>query len=175
VDRLNPYAVFSFVREKGARPQSVINRLALGRALAKGREHSWQGVPQGLSALQQYSKDVSDPCKDFSDCSEWFCWAAFERLMARRCCEIWLRSVSDSLAGEAKDSISAAADRYGKAFQHYDLYLGEVKGCDPSRPTLEERARTPERISAAKPHLHRAIAEESSGLDALEEALRLLD
>ena len=64
---------------------------------------------------------------------------------------------------------------YGKAFRHYELYLGEVHGSDPSRPTLRERARTPERIRAATPHLERAIAEETSGLDTLEEALKLLE
>ena len=175
VDGLDPYAVYSFVREKEARPQDEINRTALGRAVTKGREHSWQGVPQGLAALRQYCMDVSDPSRDFSDCPEWFCWAAFERLMARRCCEVWLRSVADSLTGDAKDSIATAAGRYGKAFRHYDLYLSEVRGCDPSRPTLRERARTPERIRAATPHLQRAIAEETSGLDALEEALNLLE
>lgn len=174
VDGLGPYAVYSFVREREARPQNEINLAALGRAVVKAREHTWQGVPQGLLALREYVDDVSDPSKDFSDCPEWFCWAAFERLMARRCCEVWLRSISDSLTGEAADSIGAAADCYGEAFRHYDLYLGEVHGCDPSRPTLQERARTPERISAATPHLVRAIDEETSGLDALEEALTML-
>ena len=175
VDGLNPYAVYTFVREKEARPQNEINRTALGRAVAKGREILWRGVPQGLAALRQYAMDVSDPSKDFSECSEWFCWAAFERLMARRCCEVWLGSVAESLNGDAKEVIATAAGRYGEAYRHYGLYLSEVRGCDPSRPTLHERARTPERIKAATPHLERAIAEEASGLDALEEALNLLD
>jgi len=40
---------------------------------------------------------------------------------------------------------------------------------------LQERARAPERIGAVTPFLERAIAEEVSGLDALEEAVNLLE
>lgn len=54
VDGLQPYAVYSFVREREPRPQDEINRTALGRAVAKGKEHSWKGVPQGLAGLRQY-------------------------------------------------------------------------------------------------------------------------
>jgi hypothetical protein len=175
VDELNPYAVYAFGQEREAKPQGEIHRTAIRRALAKGREHDWQGVPQGMAALREYFTDVSNPSKDFSESPEWFCWAAFERLMARRCCEVWLRSIANSLSGDAKDTVATAAGLYGEAFRHYELYLAEVRGCDPSRPTLWERARSPERIKAATPHLEQAIAEETSGLDALEEALDLFE
>ena len=175
MDELDPYAVYTFIREREPKPQREINRRAIRRALAKGRAHSWQGVPQGTAALLEYFGDASDPGKDFLESPEWFCWAAFQRLMARRCCEVWLRSIANSLSGEAKDTIATAASLYGEAFGHYELYLSEVRGCDPSRPTPWERVRTPERIRAATPHLKRAIAEEMSGLDALEEALDLFE
>jgi len=173
VDAFNPYAVYSFVKAGDSRPRHEITRAALERAVAKGKEHEWEGVPQGLAALRQYHADVSDPAKDFSECPEWFCWAAFERLMARRCAEVWLRSVASTLAGDAQRLIASAADRYGEAFRHYDRYLAETQGCDPPGRTLQERARTPERIRIIAPLLERAIAEEAAGLEGLEEALSL--
>jgi hypothetical protein len=171
-DNLHPYAVYSFVRERHARPRAEITRAALGRALAKGRDHEWRGVPQGLAALKRYLADVIDPAKDFSECPTWFCWAAFERLMARRCSEVWLRSIAQTETGEAKRLIGAAADHYGEAFRQYDRYLGEVQACDPPGRTLEERARAPERIRVIGPIMERGIAEEALGLEALEEALK---
>ncbi len=174
VDAFNPYAVYSFVKAGDSRPRQEITCAALKRAVAKGREHEWEGVPQGLAALRQYHSDVSDPAKDFSECPEWFCWAAFERLMARRCSEVWLRSVASTLTGDAERLIAAAADRYGAAFRCYDRYLGETQGCRPPDRTLHERARTPARIGVIAPLLQRGIAEEAAGLGGLEEALSLL-
>ena len=175
VDGLNPYAVYSFVKEREPRPREEITRAALGRALAKGKEHEWKGVPQGLAALRQYLSDVLDPNKDFSECSEWFCWAAFERLMARRCSEVWLRSVAGTQTGDAKGLLTAVADHYGEAFRHYDRYLGEIEGCTRPHLDLQERARTPERIRVVAPLLERGIAEEALALEALEEAMKLLE
>ncbi len=174
VDGLQPHAVYRFVKESEARPRSEINRSALERAVTKGRGHSWQGVPQGLTALRQYSADVSNPSKDFSACPEWFCWAAFERLMARRCCEVWLRSVADQLTGDAGDSLATAAASYGEVFRCYDRYLSEIRGSESSRRTFQERTRASERIRTVTPLLERAISEEASGLDALEETVNLL-
>ncbi len=70
-------------------------------------EYAGPGIPQGMAALQQYLADVSDESKDFAECEEWFCWAAFERLMARRCSEVWLRSITGHLDGEAAELIAA--------------------------------------------------------------------
>jgi hypothetical protein len=174
VEAFNPYAVYSFVKARDSEPRQKITRAALERAVAKGKEHEWEGVPQGLAALRQYHADVSDPAKDFSACPEWFCWAAFERLMARRCAAIWLESVAGTLTGDAQRLIATAADRYAEAFRCYDRYLGETQGCDPPGRTLHERARAPARIAVIAPLLERGIAEEAAGLERVEEALSLL-
>jgi hypothetical protein len=171
---LNPYAVYSFVREGEARPQEEITRAALGRAVAKGREREWEEVTQGLAALRAYLEDVKDPTKDFSTCETWFCWATFERLMARRCSEVWLRTVASTQSGAAMDLLSTAADHYGEAFRCYDRYLGEIEGCSRPNLSLQERARTPERIEVIAPILERGIAAEASGLEVLEETVELI-
>ena len=75
-------------------------RKAIRRALEKGRPHEIDGIPQGQAALEVYPSDVSDTEKDFSTCEEWFCWAAFERLVAGKCAEVWLSSVATDLDSE---------------------------------------------------------------------------
>lgn len=174
VGGLNPFAVYSFVKEQPPTSRDEITREALRRAVTKGMGHSWKGVPQGLDALEGYLADVRDPTKDFAGCEEWFCWATFERLMARRCAEVWLRSVATSLKGTVAHSVAAAADLYGEAFQWYDRYLGETQGCNPPRSTLWERARAPDRIVAIVPLLEKGIAAEARGLEALAEASEIL-
>ena len=175
VDGLNPYAVYSFVKGNEPRSKEETTRLALSRAVDKGKGHEWNGVPQGLSALRKYLSDVLDPGKDFEETHEWFCWATFERLMARRCSEVWLRSVGEQQSGDAGRLILAAADHYGEAFRSYDQFLGETQGCNPPRASLRERARAPERIKACAPLLERGIEEEAQGLKVLEGAVPLLD
>jgi hypothetical protein len=167
----NPYAVYSFVEEDEPRPMDEIVRAALSRAVEKGRPHEWNDVPQGLAALRSYLADVQDPTKDFKETQEWFCWAAFERLMARRCSEVWLRSVGERFGGDIGEIIADAADRYGDAFLCYDQYLGETQGCDPPRATLRERVRAPERIQACAPLLEKGIQAEASGLEILEKVV----
>jgi hypothetical protein len=127
-----------------------------------------------MNALRSYLADVQDPAKDFARTSEWFCWATFERLMARRCAEVWLRSVAERLEGTIAQRVAAAADLYGEAFRWYDRYLGETQGCDPPRPTLWERVRSPDRIATIAPLLENGIAAEAKGLDALAEANEIL-
>ncbi len=95
--------------------------------------------------------------------------------MAVRCSEVWLRSVAGTQTGDAKGLLTAVADHYGEAFRNYDLYLGEIEGCTRPHPDLQERTRTPERIRAVAPLLERAIAEEALALEALEEAMKLLE
>jgi hypothetical protein len=171
VDRLNPYAVYAFVKRADPEPPEAILQKALRRAVEKGREHTWEGIPQGLAALRHYLLDVSDPEKDFAETTEWFCWAAFERLMARRCCAWWLASVTDRVPSRARESLEVAAGHYSKAFECYDRYGTEVMPCQPPRRTFHDRVRAPERIEASTPHLRQGIEEESAGLAALEEAV----
>jgi hypothetical protein len=171
VDSLNPYAVYALVREGDALPRDEITREALGRAVAKGRGHEWRGVLQGMSALRSYLDDVSDPSKDFQETPEWFCWAAFERLMARRCCQVWLEAVAEGLPGAAGALVAKAAHGYGEAFRCYERYLGEVRESAPPRRSLHDRARTPERIRAISPALAGGIEAEERALAHLEDAV----
>jgi hypothetical protein len=172
VEGLQPRAVYSFVRVGEPRAREETIHRALARALEKGRPHSWEGVPQGLSALRAYRDDVADPSLDFSHAEEWFCWAAFQRLMARRCAEVWLRSVARQIGGRPGDLVSRAARRYGRAFREYDRYLSAVRAGRPTGLDLHERARTPRRIAQLIPLLEGAIEEETAGLDALGEAVQ---
>ena len=174
VDTLGPYAVYAFAKEREPLPREDVTKSALRRAVQKGQGHDWDGVPQGLTALRAYLADVGDPTKTFEEAGEWFCWATFERLMARRCSEVWLKSVSRELSGEAGRLTSVAADRFGAAFRCYDLFLGETQGCNPPRATLVERARSPGQIERSVPLLERGIQLEALGLEILEAAVRHL-
>jgi len=174
IDGLGPYAVYSFVKKHERRAAQEVTKSSLVRAVQKGKAHEWHGVPQGLAALRAYLADVWDPAKTFEGASEWFCWATFERLMARRCSEVWLRPVGQGLSGEARRLMQVAADRFGEAFRYYDLFLGETQGCNPPRATLFERARAPERIERCAPLLEQGIDREASGLEVLETAVELL-
>jgi hypothetical protein len=166
INGLQPHAVYVFTGEP--EPRAEITREALRRAVAKGRPHDWHGTPQGLAALRQYLADVQDPAKDFVACPAWLGWAAFERLMARRCAEVWLRQVADGLTGEAKRRVAAAADRYGEAFAHYDRYRAAILGSEPHRGD-SHRHPPAGHVAQAAPHLERGIAAEEAGLDVLAE------
>jgi len=171
IDKLNPYAVYSFVKRHEARPHDEIRRAALERAVERGTAHSWKGSPQGMAALQCYLADVSDVTKDFADNGEWFCWAAFERLMARRCCEVWLHRTAQGLAGKVRTLVSEAAECYGEAFKWYDLYRSEMGAGESAPRSNEEKARAPDRIAATTQILESGIEAESKGLDVLARAV----
>ncbi len=175
VDELQPHAVYVLTRQRPARPREEITGLALKRAVAKGSAHHWDGTPQGMAALEAYLADVADVRKDFAKVEEWFCWAAFERLIARRCCAVWLRSAAEEVPRQARDSTLAAAGLYARSFECYDRFCGEVCGnvCvgEPTAPSLQQRARTPERIAVLVPLLQEGIAAEVAGLDALRQAV----
>ena len=173
-DGLGPYAVYSFVRERDPRPREEVIRLALIRAIQKGRAHTWNGQPQGLLALRAYLADVRDPGRTFEASGEWFCWATFERLMARRCSEVWLRTLAQELPAGVAPRLEEAAGHYETAFRNYDLYRGATQGSEPPRPTLHERARSPERIAQCAPLLEQGIESEARGVEVLEEAVRVL-
>ncbi len=175
IERLHPYAVYVMRKSGEAMPEDEIRLLALRRAVTKGRAHDWKGVPQGLSALKAYLVDLSDESKDYRDTEEWFCWAAFERLMARRCCESWLHDCAPHYEGEVARLLQAAANSYGEAFRRYEEYRSAVQDGFSPRATLQERARTPERIAVIAPILEQGIAAESEGLGLLERAVELLD
>ncbi len=175
VDKLGPYAVYVLVKQGEPMPRKEITRLALKRALAKGAAHDWRGEPQGMAALRAYAADVADSTKDFAQTEEWFCWAAFERLSARRCCAVWLRSAAADLGGSVRKPALAAAEHYGRAFDYYEEYGGEVFACEPAPRTLRERARTPERIAVITPLLEQGIAAEGEALKAMEQAVRAME
>ncbi|MCP3920239.1 MAG: BtrH N-terminal domain-containing protein [bacterium] len=170
---LQPHAAYVFGNRRST-PAENITRLALERALAKSVAHEYDGTPQGLAALRAYLGDVVDPSKDFAATEEWFCWAAFERLLARRCCELWLGTVADRLDGDAREPTLRAAEHYGRAAACYDAYRAEVAGGAARQGGLCERARTPDRIAVIAPLLEQGIDAEAAGVDALERAVGAL-
>ena len=174
LDKLNPHAVYVLVKEHDALRRDEITRRSLERAVAKGSAHQWRGTPQGMAALQAYLADVRDTTKSFAQTEEWFCWAAFERLMARRCCEIWLGKTAEKLKGEARKLTLIAAGHYGQAFEHYEEYRSEVSADEQSTESLRDRARTPERVAVIAPLLEQGIAAEAAGLEALRGVVRKL-
>jgi hypothetical protein len=173
VDKLHPYAVYSLVKVREARAPEEIRRAALERAVGRSRAEPWHAAPQGLAALRAYLTDVSDATRDFANVQDWFCWAAFERLMARRCAEVWLRAVAGEVEGAARTQVAEAAARYGSAFQSYERFRSEVQ-IGPPTPDRLQRARTPERISVLEEHLRQGIAAEEAGTEALERAVAVL-
>jgi hypothetical protein len=173
VDKLQPFAVYSLVKRLPAKSPDEIRKAALERAIAKSRAAPWRGTPQGLAALRAYLADVSDATKNFVEVEEWLCWAAFVRLMARRCAEVWLRSTAEEIEGKARQHLLDAADHYGDAFQYYDRYRSEVHVGEPT-PARRERARTAERIAVIAGILERGIAAEEAGTDALAQAVSAL-
>lgn len=174
VDKLHPYAVYVLARAREAETPEQIAGEALRRALRKASAHEHRGVPQGMAALRAYLADVSDPSKNFADCGEWFCWAAFERLTARKCCSVWLRSLRGVVPGDAGRLLVEAAGLYGSAFELYEQYRAEVLAGEPTPLNLQERARTPERISVIAPLLEQAISAEAAGIEALGRVVEAL-
>ncbi len=174
IDAFQPYAVYVLVKERPARPHQEILRLALARAAAKGSSHRSDGVPQGMEALEAYLADVGDPDKDFAGTQEWFCWAAFSRLMARRCARIWLASVADELGGPAAVLTRDAAERYEQAAEHYDRFRQEIARGESAGLSFHERARSPEKISRFLSILREGVRAEAAGLSALGNAVATL-
>ncbi len=170
-----PFAVYVLVPAGERLAEEEIVRKALRRALAKASAHEWKGVPQGMAALEAYREDVADPGRDFEKCPEWFCWAAFERLMARGCAERWLRRIHRSLPDAAAALVERAAGCYGRAYAGYDRYCHAVTTGACDGVPLRERARTPERIGAIVPLLEEGIVAEAGGIALLAEAVNLLD
>ncbi|MGD8451813.1 MAG: hypothetical protein PVJ57_08345 [Phycisphaerae bacterium] len=170
VGELQPYAVYVLQRDGQPQPTRQIDAEALRRAVAKAAPHTWRGVPQGLAALEAYLVDVADPNKAFAETPEWFCWAAFERLTARKCCALWLRRLAERFGAPARKPLRAAADHYAAAYEQYEQYRRAVTAGEPTREDLLHRARTPARIAAILPLLTAGIEEETRGLEQLQAA-----
>ncbi len=144
---------------------------ALARAVAKASPHAYNRMAQGLAALEAYRKDVADPAKSFEGRGEWFCWAAFERLAARKCCAVWLRRAAEALGGDARAPLLAAAGHYERAFAFYERYRSGAHAGEQTGLSLQQLARTPERIAALVPLLDQGIAAERAGIAEMRKAL----
>jgi hypothetical protein len=124
-----------------------------------------------VAALEEYLADVKDPAKDFEKCGEYFCWATFERLGARKCCAVWLRHAAEVLGGAAREPLLAAAEHYDRAFAFYEQYAKACHAGEEIGLTLRELARTPEKIAAMVPLLTQGIEAEKAGLECMKQAL----
>ncbi len=60
LDKLQPYGVYTLVKQRDSMPSDQIRSLALQRAVAMGEAPAWRGVPQGTAALRTYLADVRD-------------------------------------------------------------------------------------------------------------------
>lgn len=172
VEDLHPYGAYVLVKESDALPPGRLAREALKRAVKMGRTPGACGAAQGLAALKAYLLDVTDPSKHFAGCEEWFCWAAFERLMARRCCEVWLNRMVQVLAKEAVAFVRQAARHYGTAYRHYEEFRSAVSAGEPTDVPLHQRARTKKQIARVGPLLQRGVDAEKQGLAALVRAAK---
>ncbi|MBM4038771.1 MAG: hypothetical protein FJ290_09670 [Planctomycetes bacterium] len=170
---IQPTWAYVLTRKGPALDRKQLCRDALRRAVQKASPHEWQGIPQGLAALEAYRADVADPKKAFDGGERgcWFCWGAFERLSARKCCAEWLKSAADVLGGDARVPLLAASGHYRKAFELYDRYRAAAGAGERSDLSLQARARTPERIAALLPLIDQAIAEERAGIEEMRKAL----
>jgi len=172
VEDLQPHGVYSLVGEGSGRHPGEIRRAALARAVGKATASDWKGVPQGIDALKRYLADVRDPDRDFRDCQAWFCWAAFQRLMARRCAAVWLGKVARLESGGARQSLSLSAEHYAEAFRWYERYLNAIRSSRSPRD-LSEPPSIEDRIERLGPLLEHGIAEEAEGLATLAESMRV--
>ena len=175
IDKLDEYHIAVFEKAGEPAPRKQFLREALQRAVAKGSAHEADGELQGVAALEAYLADVKDPSKDFADSGEWFCWAAFQRLMARRCAAVWLTRIVSELTGDVASHVQKAAQHYQQAFECYEEYRQEVQGGEPTPLSHEQRARTPERIAVIGPLLEAGIEAEKAGLASLTKAVVAMD
>jgi hypothetical protein len=165
-----------FARAGKPAPREEIYRESLRRALAAAEDPGIEQTPRGLAALDAYLADVKDPDKSFENISEWFCWATFERLTARKQAAGWLRGrVAGAVGEEAKVHVLAAADQYDNAFEAYHAYDLEVHREDLGDLSWHEKFRTPERIAALAEPLETGIQAEKAAVEHLRKAAAILD
>jgi hypothetical protein len=163
------------VKKSRARPKKQIIREALARAGYFATPHTVHGRPCGLAAVEAYAADVADRTKSFEGISEWFCWATFERLAARRCCATWLREAAEVLGGPAAKPLRAAANHYDRAAKAYGEYDREVHRTDLEALPWKKRFRTPARIAALLAPLRKGIEAERAAVAQLTRALAAAD
>jgi hypothetical protein len=168
--KMQPTWVFVLNRTGEPMERKQLYLAALARAITKASPHEHNGAPQGLAALEAYRRDVADPSKTFEKTSEWFCWATFERLMARRCCSVWLASATQVLGEPARAPLLEASAHYARAFEAYRRYETLVHEGEGTGVPLHERLRTPSMISKFAPLLDEAIAAERAGIAAMKKA-----
>ncbi|MHC4715802.1 MAG: hypothetical protein ACYS5V_02425 [Planctomycetota bacterium] len=171
LEDLHPYGAYVLVRQSDPLTPEQLVPEALKRAVRKGQARRARATAQGMTALKAYLADVMDPAKDFAGCGEWFCWAAFERLMARRCSEVWLERIAGSMSGKTASLLRQAAQCYGEAYRHYEAFRSAVSAGEPTDVPLQGRARTRERIREIGPLLEQGISAEKQGLGALAGAV----
>jgi len=171
LDSLQPFEVCVLVRKRNPLPERELHLRALERAVRLGSAHAWSGVPQGLAALEAYAADVADPSQDFATTGEWFCWATFNRLDARKCAAIWLEQAAQVL-GESE--LSRAAACYHLAYESYAQYRKAVGAGESQDKSLQERVRTPANAAEVSSLLRRGIEHERAGLEAMAAALEKL-
>lgn len=169
INDLHPYEVCALVKKGDPLPKRELYVKALQRAVMYATPHDPGGVPQGLAALEAYAADVADPSKDFANCGEYFCWATFERLMARRCAAVWLERAAEEL--DQFLGLGAAVARYQHAYELYQEYRKAVGGGNPNSGMTPEQLRSPEKIAQIVPLLRRALDEERAGLHEISVAL----
>lgn len=168
---LQPAWAYVLERTGKPRPHKELYREALRRAVQKASPHTHGGVAQGMAALELYRRDVADPSKSFEKRAEWFCWATFERLSARKCCAEWLREAGATLGGDARQPLLEAAEHYAKAFSLYERYRVAAHSGDPMETNVLKFARDPEHLAVMLPLLDQGIAEERAGIEALRKAV----
>ncbi len=168
VDKLQPFEVCALRAAHPAVARRQLQCQALARAVALANRQEWDHAPQGLAALTTYLQDIGDEKKDFAKCAEWFCWAAFERLSARKCCAVWLRSAAEEIGGPARAPLLAAAQHYDNAFTAYDHF--RLATADNGKGGV----RNPEKIAEIVPIMKQGIDEERAGVAEIARALPLI-
>jgi len=171
LDSIQPFEVCVLVRKRDPLPERELHLRALERAVRLGSAHTWNGVPQGLAALEAYAADVADSSHDFARTGEWFCWATFNRLDGRKCAAAWLEQAAQIL-GEPK--LSKAATCYHLAYESYAQYRKAVGAGEPQESSLQERVRTPAKAAQVSAILRQGIEHERAGLEAMAAALERL-
>ncbi len=168
LDSLQPFEVCVLVRKHDPVPARELHLRALARAVMFGLAHTWNGVPQGLAALEAYAADVADASYDFAETGEWFCWATFNRLDARKCAAAWLEQAAQVLD---EVELSKAATCYRRAYESYAQYRKAVGAGEPQESSLQQRMRTSAKAEQVSAILRQGIEHERAGLEAMAAAL----
>jgi RNA polymerase sigma-70 factor (ECF subfamily) len=171
LDSMQPFEVCVLVKKGDSLPEKELHLNGLERAVRFGSAHTWHDVPQGLAALEAYAADVADPGKTFAKTGDWFCWAAFERLDARKCAAVWLEQAAQVL-GEPE--LGEAATCYHLAYESYAQYRKAVGAGGPQESSIQGHVRTPAKAAQLAAILRQGIEHERAGLEAMAAALEKL-